>query len=363
MLLEEIVLKIKINEGMDMEKIATLADIAQKMGVSIVTVSNALSEKKGVSDELRSKIIKTAQELGYKKRTKRTSLTERNENSSSGERIGVLINERFLGKYTSFYWEMYQRVVFEASRKGCFILLEVISMEKEEKLVMPGIVEEKQIDGLIIMGPVAKSYMEIVVESAKIPVVSLDSYEYSLFVDSVISNGYFGMYQMTNYLLNAGHKEIAFVGTRKATSSIMDRYLGYSKALLERGIEEKKEWILSDRNIHTGKMRIQLPEKMPTAFACNCDLTAEELVCLLEEKGYRIPEDISIVGYDDFLEKGRMKNKITTYAVDMDMMAHEAVKLILKRLKNEFESGKKILKTIDGKMVIRVSVRNINKDK
>lgn len=346
-----------------MEKIATLADIAQKLGVSIVTVSNALSEKKGVSDELRSKIIKTAQELGYKKRTKRTNVTGRNENSSSGERVGVLINERFLGTCTSFYWEMYQKVVYEASRKGCFILLEVVSMEKEEKLVMPAIVEEKQIDGLIIMGPVAKSYMKIVVESTEIPIVSLDSYEYSILVDSVISNGYFGMYQMTNYLLNAGHKEIAFVGTRKATSSIIDRYLGYSKALLERGIEEKKEWILSDRDLHIGRTHIQLPEKMPTAFACNCDLTAEELVCLLEERGYRVPEDISIVGYDDFLEKGRMKNKITTYAVDMDMMAHEAVKLILKRLKHEFESGKKLLKIVDGKIVIRTSVRNINKNR
>ena len=256
-----------------MEKSATLADIAEKLGVSTVTVSNALSSKKGVSDELRSEIMETAQKLGYKRKVRKNLENEKNT-VSSGERIGVVIHERFLGKYTSFYWEMYQNVVFEASNRGCFILLEVVSLQKEEELIMPGIMEDEQVDALIVLGQIAREYAKTIADRAKIPVVFLDSYDPAIRVDSVISNGYLGMYKMTNCLIRAGHREIAFVGNIKATSSIMDRYLGYSKALLEQGIEEKKEWLISDRDIRRGKVKIELPEKMPTAFVCNCDLTA-----------------------------------------------------------------------------------------
>lgn len=341
-----------------MEKTATLADIAERLGVSIVTVSNALSSKKGVSDELRSEIVEMAQELGYKRKSKRRNLEKEKSSVASGERIGVLINERFLGKYTSFYWEMYQNVVFEASNKGCFILLEVVSIQKEESMTMPSIIEGDQVDAFIILGQIAKEYVKTIVKNATIPVLFLDSYDPTIPVDSVISNGYFGMYKMTNCLFDAGHKEIAFVGNIKATSSIMDRYLGYSKSLLEHGVEERKEWIISDRDIRKGKMNIELPEQMPTAFVCNCDLTAEVLSQILEENGYRIPEDISLVGYDDFLERGIMKDKITTYAVDMETMAHQAIKLILKRLKNPYENRPEILKTVDGRIVIRKSIKN-----
>ena len=83
---------------------------------------------------------------------------------------------------------------------------------------------------------------------------------------------------MTNYLLKKGHRNIGFVGSIYATSSIMDRYHGYCKALMEKGIQIRKEWILEDRNVETGDIIVgELPDMMPTAFACNCDLVANEL--------------------------------------------------------------------------------------
>lgn len=334
-----------------MKKAATLADIAKKLGVSAVTVSNALLNKKGVSEELRSQIIETANELNYKRPQK----GEKNS-MSSGERIGVITSGRYLDKYTSFYWEMYQKVVVEASQKGSMILLEIVTLEKEEQCIIPAIIKEEKVDALIILGLISEQYVKVITSQTKIPIVFLDFYNYSIPVDSVISNGYFGMYQMTNCLLNAGHTDIAFVGNIKATSSIMDRYLGYSKALLERGIKERKEWVISDRDLRTGMINIILPEEMPTAFVCNCDLIAEKLTCLLEEQGYQVPEDISLVGYDDFLSQGKIKNKITTYAVDMESMAHEAMKLILKRLRNPDETEQKMIKIVDGRKVIRSSV-------
>ena len=96
---------------------------------------------------------------------------------------------------------------------------------------------------------------------------------------------------------------------------------------------------------------------MPTAFACNSDVAAAMLVRTLERNGYRVPEDISIVSYDDYLAEGKDINFFTTYAVDMDAMASNAVKLLTKLI-----SGGNLKKTVivvDGKPVIRNSVKHI----
>ena len=113
-----------------------------------------------------------------------------------------------------------------------------------------------------------------------------------------MSGNYIGMYKMTHYLLEKGHRDIAFVGSVYANENIMDRYYGYRKGLEEAGIPFRKEWVLEDRDLIVGDMRVELPDNMPTAFVCNSDLTASMVINQLEEQGYRVPEDFSVVGFD-----------------------------------------------------------------
>lgn len=337
-----------------MDSHITLKDIAAKMGVSAVTVSNALAGRSGVGDELRVKIEKKAQEMGYRKKARREKKSaSRSKIYRAGTRIGVIVADKYLEKYTSFYWELYQRVVMEASGKGCFVSLEVWTDEKDRgiSLLFCG----EPVDGLIVLGMPDRVQLKKVCQAADCPILFLDFADDELPCDAVVSNGFHGMYQMTNYLIGLGHTQIGFIGNYLATGSIMDRYQGFSKSLWEHGIRENREWILSDRNLDTGKIELQLPEHLPTAFVCNCDLTAEMAAELLEEAGYRVPEDISIVGFDDFLANGRMRGKLTTYAVDLDDMAHQGLKLLLKRI-NE-GAQERTVRTIDGKMVIRKSAR------
>ena len=88
--------------------------------------------------------------------------------------------------------------------------------------------------------------------------------------DAVISDSYYGAYRMTNYLFDMGHREIAYVGTLLATGSITDRYLGYTKSLMEHGVAVREDWTIPDRDIQTGEIDtdrlMQLPQEMPTAF-------------------------------------------------------------------------------------------------
>ncbi len=343
-----------------MEKNVTLKDIAEAMQVSIVTVSNALAGRSGVGDELRVEIEKKAQELGYRRKARREKkASAKSRVYRAGTRIGVTVEDKYLKKYTSFYWEMYQRVVVAASAQGCFVSLEMLTDEQERRQEMPLLLSDEGISGLIVLGMPDRAYLRKLYQTAGCPLLFLDFADDELPCDAVISNGFHGMYQMTNYLIGLGHTEIGFIGSYLATGSIMDRYQGFCKSLLEHGIRENREWILSDRDPGTGRAKVRLPAHLPTAFVCNCDLTAGLVADLLSEAGYRVPEDLSLVGFDDFLVQGSMQGKLTTYAVDMDAMAHQSLKLLLRRIKEGEQE--QTVRTIDGKMVIRQSARRLGK--
>ena len=303
-----------------------LKDIAVELNVSVVTVSNALSGKKGVSDSVRKQVIQKAKELGY-------NTTKYAKKEEAPIKIGVLAQDKYLEVGASFYWSLYQNVAYMASKKNGFTMFEAVDSEKEEKGELPKLLAESGIDGLIIIGWLEHDYVKKIVESTKLPVVLLDFHIADIPCDAVISNNYVGMYKMTRYLLERGHREIAFVGSIYANENIMDRYFGYRKGMMECGLHVKPEWILKDRDIQTNTMVVELPREMPTAFVCNCDLAASCIYDAVKKLGYEVPEDISIVAYDNYLYGHSFANEVTTYNVDMEQMAKEAVNILLKRVK------------------------------
>ena len=336
-----------------MAKTVKLADIAEKVGVSTVTVSKALSGQKGVSEEMREKIKQLADELGY-----RSPSENKRQTTEKQYNIGVIIQEVYLDKYDSFYLMMYQELNKRAVARGCFTLLESMSRESVLSNVMPLLVQEKKVDGLIVVGDMTQTYMEHLEEKAGIPVVCMDFYNDTINLDTVISNSFYGTYALTNYLFQMGHKKIAYVGTVGTTNSITDRYLGYAKSLLEHHIEVRKDYVIDDRDTKTGRMDLdkyyQLPEDMPSAFVCNCDLAASYLIQTLRANGYRVTEDISVVGFDNYVCQGWCDIGIASYEVNIGEMARRVVHKIVRKIANEnYTAGVFI---VDGHMVIKDSV-------
>ncbi len=333
-----------------------MSDIAKVMGVSTVTVSKALSDQKGVSEELRVKIKEKAQEMGYK--TTSVRYRERSGNGRSYT-FGVIVSDRFLAKYESFYWNLYQEVATAAVQKGCFTMLEVLKAEDEDRLVMPRLLGERKTEGLIVIGRLQESYMDRLMEQVDIPFILLDFTDRNGVYDAVISNSFMGMYRMTNYLFDMGHREIGFVGNVFFTGSITDRFFGYLKSLAEHGVELDRGWVLQDRNQETGRSDVgftwKLPEKMPTAFVCNNDVAAAALVEHLQQEGYRVPQDISVVGYDNYQPPGLCGVEITTYEVDMPRMAEQTVENLVSKLSGE--SYKQGVTIVDGKIIYKESVK------
>ncbi len=327
-----------------------MKDIAEAVGVSTVTVSNALSGKKGVSAQMRERIESAAREMGYD--------FSRYEKKESGARIGVVASEHYLEIGNSFYWSMYQQVVYAASRSQSVTMLELLDIELQNTKELPRLLKEKAVDGVIVIGWMFEPYIRHLVKVAEVPVVLLDFRVRGSRCDTVMSGNFVGMYKVTRYLLERGHRDIAFVGSILANENIMDRYYGYKKALVEAGIRERKEWILEDRDLMNKDMKVELPENMPTAFACNCDLSAGLLYDLLTEKGYRIPQDVSIIGYDNYLPSHGFAQRLTSYNVDMKRMAAMAVKRLLDKIRGvEKYYG---MRYIDSCIIERSSVRRLN---
>ncbi len=334
------------------EKTITQADIAREVNTSIVTVSNALSGKKGMNDELRQKILDVAEEMGYKKKKVKTEKKE-------SYNIGVIMSERYLKMVPSFYMKVYQEMVIAATKKDHFILLEVLSAEREKSLELPDLLINGGVEGILILGEFQHSYTVLLKENSKVPIVFVDYYEDLPDTDFIITSGYYGTYRLTRILLESGYRDIAFVGTPGATSSITDRYMGYRKALLENDIEIREDWIVRDRKLWDDSIAIELPIQMPEAFVCNCDRTASILIKELNYGGYQIPEDIAVAGFDHYLMDDIGEIELLTYDVDIEAIAQVSVNTIIRKIEHTHFIPR--LRIIEGSIIKGNSFKNKNR--
>lgn len=340
-----------------MAKDVTLADIAARVGVSSVAVYKALTDKPGVSAKLREEIKRLAEEMGYV-----SGGAERGETVRKTGNIGVIVPEQYYGYSSSFYGQLYEKVVKALYKNEYFGILELLTSENEKNIREPKVMRDEKVDGLIIIGQMEESYIDFMRNQTRLPVFFLDTYVPSAAIDTVISDGYYGTYLMTSYLIGLGFRKIGFVGNVDATGSIADRFWGYRKALRENKIVFKESWEIPDRD-GRGNLLETITESANgmEAFVCNCDLAAHTLIQNLEGRGYRIPEDVSVVGVDDFLPAGMDNTRITSYKVDMTGMAELCVKSLIKKMQ-----GKKYVEGVQivtGKIIYKRTVAEKNEER
>ena len=327
-----------------MAKPVRMADIAEKLNISVVSVSKALAGKPGVSEEMRSKVVALARQMGY-------------EGSRAGAEpggtgnIGVLVSDRFFDEST-FYNSLYRSLVLSSSEEGLTCMLEIIPLEAEQGRSMPALVTGRKVDGLILMGNLERDYLQMVLDSG-LPCVLLDFHMSGLALDCVVSDNIEGGFAVTSHLLQRGCRDIAFVGSILSTSSIMDRYLGYQRALREAGIVPREDRRLEDRDGNGAFIPLELPQQLPQGFVCSCDEVAYNLVALLRQAGVRVPQETAVCGYDDFRFATLCQPQLTSYRVDVELMAQTAVSRLAARIRQE--GGRTLRYTVPGRLVVRES--------
>ena len=341
---------------MAQKKKVRLADIAAKLKISTVTVSKALADKDGVGDELRIQIKEVAAQMGY--RTK--NIPETKNGTSSTGNIGILIPARFFSPNVSYYWHIFNTLSSELLKRNYYTIMELLSNEDEAKLELPRIIKDNKVDGLIILGQTNVVYIEELNKTFE-DFILLDFYTTKISTDSVSNDDYHCSYLMTDYVISQGHKKLRFVGNFGATTSISDRYMGFQKAMLENGLQTSTEEIINDRD-EKGvflKEKIVLPsvKEMPSAFICNCDETAAQIIQELIKKGYHVPDDISVTGFDNYLPQKNSPVELTTVYIKPEDTAKTAVDLILNKIKGDpYMKGRHL---VSGSLVIRNSVKTL----
>ena len=313
-----------------MAKSVTLADIGKRAGVSAVTVSKALSGQTGVSEEMRQTILRLADEMGYKRPVKTQAAVV------GTQVIGVIVSERYLDENQSYYWKFYQGISTCAVHEGCLAVLETVTEEEEERIQVPKVIEDKKADGIVILGAFHREYMHMI-NRMSLPKIFLDAHLLAEPCDAVVSDNEVGSCLLTDRLFELGHEKIGFVGTPNATTSIDERFLGYIRSHLRHGRQVEKSLVVLDRDRLTGDVNyekyFQLPDQLPTAFVCNCDLSAVYLIRKLAERGLRVPEDISVTGFDNYVPGVNGTDlSLLTYENDLDTMVQRTVFMIKRKM-------------------------------
>ena len=327
-----------------MKEKVNMADIAARLNVSKVTVSKALNDKEGVGEVLRARIKTMAQEMGY-----RINHAARSLKTQKSYNIGLLIPDRFIGSQVSYYFHVSGEMFKAFGRLGYSGIMEILTAENESNIVLPRIYLEGKVDGIIVLGQLEEPYLRAL-EAMDTPMIYLDFYLNHSTIDSVTVDNFYASYELTVMLIEQGHKHIGFVGNIYSTSSIQDRFLGYYKGLLESHLSLDEQTVIKDRDGLGELIPLILPEKMPTAFVVNSDQIALYLLRTLKESGYRVPEDVSVVSFDNTIYSTLANPEITTVDNNVQDLVETAAKIIVKKIENP--------KKVYGRVMIKGDIMN-----
>ena len=333
------------------KKSVSMQDIADELGVSKVTVSKALNGKEGVGEALKKKIADLAEKSGY---------VLPNYGYRKTKKVGIIMSDRFnSGDEGKFYMAMYEKIISELQKSSCTSMM--ISPNRNSLATDLQTIKSSGIfDGLIFLG-ILDWEVKKQLDAVNLPKIYVDVYDETHKSDSVVTENIYSCYEITNYLIHQGHTEIGFVGTVGATTSITDRYLGYVRSMLENNITPQDVWNIPDRSQEGEAIPLELPKEMPTAFVCNCDETAIQLVKELTAKGYHIPEDISVAGFDNSIYAQVCSPPLTTVAVDIEEIGKLAARRMIKHMSNPAKKGGGVFR-VPGNIIYRESVRNIKRE-
>ncbi|MDF2675507.1 MAG: transcriptional regulator [Clostridiales bacterium] len=329
----------------------TIKDIAKQANVSIATVSRIINNKdEGFSLETKDRVKKIIKEMDYHPNsiarglvTKKTSV------------IGLILPDIT----NPFFPEVVRGVEDTANAHGYNIILcNTDDDEKKEKTYFK-ILRDKYVDGVIYTSAAALKDKNIkILTDGEIPFVLMDRYIENQTIPYIHTDSERGMYEIVNYLISNGHKKISYISGPVGDVVAEQRKRGYKKALKESGIEYKE--LLVRHGNYKVNSGISCMESLMesgenfSAVVCANDLMAVGALEVLKVKGIRVPEDISITGYDDVFLSQITTPKLTTISQPKYDLGKISAEILIKLINGEDIDSREI--KLEPHLVIRGSV-------
>ncbi|SHE98436.1 transcriptional regulator, LacI family [Marinitoga hydrogenitolerans DSM 16785] len=304
---------------------ATIMDVAKLAGVSKATVSRVLNNNLHVSEETRARVLYAIEKLGFKPKFSAKALA----NSKKNFKIAICISKRMdLIKDESDEIGQFYGIILKEI-KGMATLYGI----EEENIHLEN--PQKGYDGYILVsGDVTK---EIIKEYRKLgkPMVLVDHYIIGEKIDSILPDSFDGSFYAVNYLIKHGMKNILHLHGPLNSYGFRSRYNGYTEAMLSNGLIPKYyEYDDVNNNMSYVVKKIIKNEKVDAIFTSN-DMTAIRLMDELKKYNVKIPEDISIIGFDDIPKAKRYNPPLTTVKVFKQEMGNIAFKRLYELMLNE----------------------------
>jgi LacI family transcriptional regulator len=302
-----------------MARRVTINDVATAAGVSVATVSKAVNGRYGVSPETSARVLEAVEALGYE-----SSLVARSMRSRRTGVIGVLVAdfepfsaEILKGVAAALRDTDYDLLAYSGSRRG-----ESEGWERRSLSRLSGTL----IDGVIMVTPT------VVAVTADVPIVAIDPHTGPVDLPTVESDSFDGARSATRYLVELGHRRIAFVAGRPDLRSSQQRDAGYRASLAEAGIPFDpaltRVGFYELRPARETAVSLLTQEDRPTAvFAAN-DLSAIAIVQVAAELGLDVPGDLSVIGFDDIPEASRLTPPLSTVRQSMQGLGAAAARML-----------------------------------
>lgn len=335
------------------EKMATIKDVARYAQVSTSTVSHVLNKTRYVSDDIIFRVMQGVEKLNYAPSALARSLKLKNTRT-----VGMLVTT----STNPFFAEVVKGVERRCYEEGYSLLLCNTEGDSKRLCFDIDMLLQKKVDGLLLMsGDISCQNIDIFAKHAIIPTVVLDLGEPNFPCDKIQDNSFLGGYLATQYFIQRGHTEIACItGFLNKQASKM-RLLGYKKALQEAGLSLKEQWIVSaDFECVGGTIafdKIYKSGSLPSAiFVCN-DMMAMGVISAVNKKGLRVPEDISIIGYDNIQLAKFIIPPLTTVQQAKFSLGCQAFNTLLDKIKTQRSTDVEIELTPN--LIVRESVKDM----
>lgn len=303
-------------------KNVTMADIAEAVGVSKNAVSLALTGKPGVGETMRMRIIETAQMMGYHAPSEK-----------GAERACiVVVVPWYIRDDGTFYSDIFWVIEHETRKQGYITLTIGLSQEMEQQLILPEGIEDMNVLGYLAVGIIRTEYLQKLHETGK-QVVCVDIHNSAVPLTCVAADNLYGGFLATQHLIEKGHRRIGFAGPIFNAQSVFERWCGFQQAMQTNDLAVQKEScilgsqkgfeLLDNSAILSGYLD-QITQ-MPTAWFCAGDMIAIAMLKLLRERGYQVPDDVSIVSFDDLKIADMVSPALSTIHVDRALMGKQSV--------------------------------------
>jgi len=344
-----------------LKKRATLIDVAKLSGLSTGTVSRVLNNHSSVSDEARKKVEDAIKKLNYVPLSTARSLAKGISNTI----MLSIIEENPILPSTWRYELPAVQGIYDYLKDTSYSLQIGIGFVEEAKKskFFENLIKDKYVDGLLILGSWPINYKSLLyLEDRNIPYVLIGCRSVAPTRAEVSFDNHGAIVKIIDYLVQLGHTKFALIGGLKEQIHMIDRAKGFRDALLARDLKVYPNLIkFGDYQIDSGyQLMLELLEEnpRPTAIICGNDFMAAGAIRAIHDKGYRVPEDFSVVGFDDNEVAKVISPQLTTIKVPVFEMGHLAVEKLCSMIQKDKEIEE--ITILPCELVIRSSTGKCN---